>query len=333
MRRSRGFLILAALVLWGKADAQFVQQGSKLVGAGAVGNAWQGWSVSLSGDGNTAIVGSYYDSSGAGAVWVFTRSGGAWSQQGKKLVGTEAVGGARQGFSVSLSADGNTALVGGRADSSNAGAAWVFTRSGGVWSQQGGKLVGTGAVGSAYQGESVSLSADGNTALVGGESDNGGIGAAWVFTRSGGVWSQQGTKLIGTGAVGNAEQGSSVSLSADGNTALVGGIADSSYAGATWVFTRSGGVWSQQGKKLVGSGAVGSAWQGYSVSLSGNGNRAIVGGSSDSNYAGAAWLFTRSGGVWSQEAKLVGAGAVGSAEQGCSVSFFSDGLLPLWVAT
>src|SRR5262249_35601801 len=86
---------------------------------------------------------------------------------------------------------------------SHARAAWVFTRSGGVWSQQGGTLVGTGAVGSAaHQGWSVALSADGNTALVGGRLDNFNAGATWVFTRSGGVWSQQGSKLVGTGAVG-----------------------------------------------------------------------------------------------------------------------------------
>jgi len=101
-----------------------------------------------------------------------------WSQQGAKLVGTDAVGGARQGFSVSVSADGNTAVVGGWA---GAGAAWVYTRSGGVWSQQGAKLVGTGAVGAAGQGWSVAVSADGNTAVVGGYGDDSDAGAAWVF--------------------------------------------------------------------------------------------------------------------------------------------------------
>jgi hypothetical protein len=58
---------------------------------------------------------------------------------------------------------------------------------------------------------------------VGGVTDNAGIGAVWVFTRSAGVWTQQGSKLVGTGVVGNAEQGQSVALSADGNTAIVGG--------------------------------------------------------------------------------------------------------------
>jgi hypothetical protein len=127
-------------------------------------------------------------------------------------------------------------------------------------------------------------------------SDNNGVGAAWVFTRSGGVWSQQGSKLVGTGAVGAAWQGYSVALSADGNTAIVGGIEDNfvstNWAGAAWVFTRSGGVWSQQGSKLVGTGAVGQAQQGFSVALSADGTTAIVGGPWDNSLVGAAWVFT-----------------------------------------
>ena len=80
------------------------------------------------------------------------RSGGVWTQQDNKLVGTDAKGSARQGHSVALSADGHTAIVGGPADNANAGAAWAYNHSGGFWTQQGGKLVGTGAVGSATQG-------------------------------------------------------------------------------------------------------------------------------------------------------------------------------------
>jgi hypothetical protein len=232
-------------------------------------------------------------SSGTGAAWVYTRSNGAWTQQGTKLVGTGAVGAAEQGTSVALSADGNTAIVGGNNDNSGAGAAWVFIRSGGVWTQQGSKLVGTGAVGGAFQGWSAGLSADGNTAIVGGFTDNSIAGAAWVFTRSAGVWTQQGAKLVGTGAVGAAEQGRSVALSTDGNTAIVGGPSDgNSSGGAAWVFTRSVGVWTQQGTKLVGTGAVGAALQGFSVALSANGSTAIVGGIGDNSNVGAAWVFT-----------------------------------------
>ncbi len=233
--RSLPIVVLTGGLLPALAQAQFTQQGAKLVGTGAVGAAVQGYSVSLSGDGNTAIVGGFADDS-AGAAWVHTRSGGVWSQQGAKLVGTGAVGTADQGYSVSVSDDGNTAIVGGPSDNTFVGAAWVYTRSGGVWSQQA-KLVGTGAVGYALQGSSVSLSGDGNTAIVGGFVDDS-AGAAWVYTRSGGVWTQQGAKLVGTGAVNPTQQGFSVSLSSDGNTAIAGGFEDDSSIGAAWVYAK-----------------------------------------------------------------------------------------------
>ena len=317
----------AALFSSDPALAQFLQHGPKLVGTGAVGNALQGRSVSISGDGNTAIVGGILDNNQAGAAWVWTTNGDVWTQQGNKLVGSGAVGAANQGTSVSLSADGNTAIVGGYFDNNQAGAAWVWTRSGGVWTQQGNKLVGTGAVGnSARRGWSVSLSADGNTAIVGGYGDNAANGAAWIWTRSGGVWIQQGSKLVGTGAVsgvGNAWQGWSVSLSANGDTAIIGAVADNSNTGAVWAWKRSGGIWSQESPKLTASGNVGSALVGNSVSLSADGNTALVGGSGGD---GATWVWTRSGGIWTQQGdKLVGAGAVGGAQQGTSVSLSADG--------
>jgi hypothetical protein len=158
---------------------------------------------------------------------VFTSAGGVWTQQAK-LVGT---GNGEQGYSVSLSGDGNTALVGGLGPGP-----WVYTRSAGVWTQQA-ELIGTGTIGAADQGVSVSLSGDGNIAIIGGPFDDAAIGAAWVFTRSGGVWTQQ-AKLVGTGAVGIAEQGWSISLSKSGGTAIVGGPADNNYTGAAWVFTQ-----------------------------------------------------------------------------------------------
>jgi VCBS repeat protein len=305
---------------------QPVQKGPIPVGPETVGAAAQGESVALSTDGNTAIVGGYGDNSNAGAAWVFTQSGGVWTPQGSKLVGTGAVGAANQGHSVAVSGDGNTAIVGGANDNNATGAVWIFTRSsGGVWTQQGSKLVGTGAVGGSSQGWSVALSSDGNTAIVGALGDNSGIGAAWVFSRSGSVWTQQGSKLVGTGAANPASQGTSVALSGDGNTAIVGGPSDDG-TGATWVFTRSGSVWTQQGSKLVGTGAVGSPNQGWSVALSTDGNTAIVGGPYDNAQTGAVWVFTRSGGIWTQQgSKLVGPYANPPSYQGNSVALSTDG--------
>ncbi len=133
MARAAG-TVLGMLILANAATAQFVQQGPKLGGGGAVGPAMQGKSVAVSADGATALVGGFQDDGGAGATWVFTRSrGGTWSQQGGKLGGRDAVGTGSQGWSAAISADGNTAIVGGNDDNYGVGAAWVYTRSGGVW--------------------------------------------------------------------------------------------------------------------------------------------------------------------------------------------------------
>jgi hypothetical protein len=167
---------------------------------------------------------------------VFTRTGGVWSQQGPKLTGGGETGGGKFGTIVALSADGDTALIGGWNDDSSKGAAWVFTRSGSTWAQQGGKLIGAGETGAGRFGVSVALSADGDTALIGGLDDNGTMGAAWVFMRSASTWTQQGGKLTAEDEAGEGEFGTNVALSADGATALIGGWRDNGGVGAAWAF-------------------------------------------------------------------------------------------------
>ena len=279
-----------------RSGSTWTQQGGKLTGSGASGDAEFGRSVALASDGNTALIGGPGDS-GVGAAWVFTRSGSTWTQQGGKLIPGGAIGEADFGSSVALSSDGSTALIGGWGDSGDLGAAWVFTRSGSTWTQQGEKLTGAGVVGIPFFGKSVALSSDGNTALVGAPVDRD-VGAAWVFTRSGSTWTQQGEKLTGTGERGEGWLGESVALSADGNTALMSGAGDNLRGGAAWSFTRSGSTWTQQGEKLTGSGERGEGYDGNtggdfgsSVALSADGSTALVGGKYDNKFAGAAWVF------------------------------------------
>jgi hypothetical protein len=343
------------------AHAQFSQQ-AKLVGTGAIGPAIQGTSVALSRDGNTAGFGGPNDNKGIGAAWVFARSHGEWSQQAK-LVGAGVVGNhASQGYSVSLSGDGNTVVVGGPVDNKNTGAVWVFTRSRDMWRQQA-KLVGAGAIGRSFQGWSAALSGDGDTIIVGGPYDNNGIGAAWVFTRSPGGWRQQ-AKLIGRGAVGRAQQGFSVALSGDGNTAIVEGFSDhfgrsGPPVGAAWVFTRSQGLWTQETKiagalgsvslsddgKTAITGEVGrrqsvarvltgtrNIWRRQAMfvgvngqeSLSGDGDRAVIAEEriNSGNDTGAALVFTRSRDAWRRLARLTGSDEI---TEGVSVSLSGDG--------
>jgi gliding motility-associated-like protein len=307
-------------IVYTRSNGNWTQQGNELVGTGATGNAAQGNSVALSADGNTALVGGSGDNTSAGAAWVFVRSNGAWSQQGNKLTCSDGSAGAQFGYSVSLSADGNTAMIGGLGDNGNLGAGWIFNRVNGVWAQNGSKLVGTGAINTAevYMGNSVAMSADGNTAVLGGKYDNARTGAIWVFTNTNGTWTQQGSKLLASDAISSPygpELGCSVAVSADGNTIFSGGSRDNNFLGAAWVFTRSGGVWTQQGAKLLGTGiqnpGSSSIYFGDAVSLSADGNTAIVAATADNNYTGAMWVFSRSNGAWTQRGnKLTGTGEV-----------------------
>jgi hypothetical protein len=325
MSRARLFIGALTLVAGSALQAQYEQQGNKLVGTGAAGEAQQGTYLAISADGNTAVVGGPGDHSDLGAAWVFTRSNGVWSQQGEKLVGAGASEGSELG-PVAISGDGTTIVLGGPSDYNTSGGVWVFTRRNGVWSQQGEKLSGSGAT-AKYQGTAVALSFDGNTALVGDYGDSNYRGAAWVFTRADGAWTQQGGKLVGTGAIGSAEQGFSVALSADGNTAVVGGAGDNHNSGAVWIFSRSGGQWTQQGDKLVPSDSAGSpSLHGNAVAVSADGNTAIVGGRTDSGGVGAAWVYARKAGTWVQQGgKLVGSDAIWKSSQGYSVDISGDG--------
>jgi len=339
--------LVAAMLLLGlcspvalPAFAQFEPLGSKFACA-EKDTYFQGSAVAISADVGTVLIGAGSDIPGFdGGACVWALNGDSFAQQGKLLIGSgiskpnDILASIRdpfptsrnQGGSVGLSADGNTAIIGGMS-----GVAWVWTRSHGVWSQQGPRLVGSGEIGIRYDNSSVALSADGNTAVVGFAGDNDGRGAFWVWTRKGAAWTQQGTKHGGTEVGSNGQAcGSSVALSADGNAALIGCSGDQDGIGAAAVWTRANGVWSQPGRKLVGKGAVGKASQGSSVAISADGNTAIIGGSGDDDGLGAAWVWTRTNGVWSQQgSKLVGAGAAGKSLQGSSVALSASGDIAL----
>ena len=171
------------------------------------------------------------------------------------------------------------------------GSAYVFVRSGGVWSQQQ-KLEASDAATFDFFGFSVAIS--GETVVVGARSDERAAGrnqgSAYVFVRSGGVWSQQ-QKLEASDAAAGDVFGSSVAIS--GETVVVGAVLDDGAAGrdqgSAYVFVRSGGVWSQQ-QKLEASDAAAVDFFGRSVAISGE--TVVVGAS---GHSGAAGVLARLG--------------------------------------
>jgi hypothetical protein len=309
------------------------QQAKLALPSGESTRAELGASVAVSSDGNTALLGAPNDESKRGAAWIFARKGGGWVQVGSKLTGNEESGEGTFGHSVALSAEGDTALIGGPGDANFHGAAWAFTSSGSKWEQQGGKLVANALeeTGQGFFGESVALSSSGSTALVGAPYKNAGsTGAAWVFTRTGTTWSQDGPMLTPNDGTGGGFFGCSVALSSDGNTALLGGLGDSEFTGAAWVFTRATTTWEQQGKKLTGSEEIPNATFGDSVALSSDGGTALVGGLTDNNAKGAAWSFVRTGTTWQQDGpKLTPNDETGSGAFGVSVALSAQAAVAL----
>jgi FG-GAP repeat len=193
-----------------------------------------GRSVALSGDGNTALIGAPGDSEYTGAALVFTRAGEAWSRQPGKLTGAGELGPARFGKAVALSGDGKTALVGAPNDGENVGAAWGFTRAGGSFTPQGGKLTGFEETGGHF-GAGLALSGDGSFGLI--AAPRAGDGQVVQYMHTGSSWSREPEKLAGANEIGKGWQGTALALSSEGKVAAIGAPHDHSRAGAAWVFS------------------------------------------------------------------------------------------------
>jgi len=280
-----------------------------------------GYDVSISGD--YAIVGAMYEDpngiDAAGAAYIFTRSGGTWTQQAK-LTASDASAGDNFGWSVDI--DGDTVIVGAYAETNDIqfeGSAYIFTRSGTTWTQQA-KLIASDRQVNDFAGYDVSISGD--TAVFGAVQEDTGFndaGAVYVFTRSGTTWTQQ-AKLQASGREANQRFGEKVEI--DGDTIIVGARDDtpSTDAGAAYIFTRSGTTWTQQAR-LQGSDLQASDLFGLSVAI--DSDTAVVGAFNNDTggaNAGAVYVFTRSGTTWTQQAKLQSSPVEAGARFGQSVA-------------
>jgi hypothetical protein len=264
--------------------------------------------VSVSVNGDTAVIGAYGRNFYQGAAYVFVRSGVTWTQQQELTASDSAV---NDDFGISVSVNANTALIGAFGNNSSQGAAYVFVSGGGVWSQQQELSASDGAASDSF-GDSVSVT--GNTALIAADGKNSKQGAAYVFAYDGTTWSQQ-QELTASDGVASDSFGNSVSLGA--NVAVIGADGRGSNQGAAYVFGLSGGTWSQQQELSASDGVAGDQF-GYAVSLSGY--TALVGAPAKNNLEGAAYVFAFTAGVWSQQQELTASDGATSDVFGISVS-------------
>ncbi|MFO0938743.1 MAG: hypothetical protein U0798_19750 [Gemmataceae bacterium] len=288
-----------------------------------------GRSIAISRDGNTAVVGATGANAFHGEASVFIRSGGTWIQQAQ-LTMIDSESQSQFGSKVAISDDGNTVIVGALLDdvgsNVNQGSAIVFTRTGTVWTQQQ-QLVSSDGNGNDHFGSAVGISGDGNTVIVGAANDDVGTntdqGSAYLYTRTGGVWTQQ-TQLVETEGEVDDFFGDSLAVSRDGNTVMIGVNGDDVDGnvdqGSAIVFTRSGEVWTQ-GPRITDSNGKAEDFFGYTFAISDDSNTAIF-----VNYPGNhAIAFTRTGSVWTEQQQLVPSDVSNGDEFGFSVSLSGDG--------
>ncbi len=313
-----------------------------------------GRATAISGD--TVVIGASGDNSStpgvnaavnenalkAGAAYVYVRSGNTWVQQAF-LKASNTAAGDRFGSAVAIS--GDTIVIGApeKADPngpvSKAGAAYVFVRNGGNWTQQA-VFTSSSQISFGQYGQAVAVSGD--TVLVGQDSSfPAEPNFADVYVRTGNTWARETTLQVAT--VPN-ENGFGRSLALEGNTAVIGAWAESgplvnglrpSGEGAAYVFTRTGSTWTQQAQlKASNPGAL--DYFGWSVAISGE--SVVVGAYSENGgglgvnppsdefglNAGAAYVFTRNGSAWSQQAYLKASNTDADDEFGRAVAIMGD---------
>jgi len=272
-------------------------ENSKLTASDGAALDFFGYSVAIAGD--TVVVGAPLDddnSTSSGSAYVYISTGTTWTQQ-TKLTASDSAENNNFGRSVAIA--GDIIVVGAYVANNDRGSAYVFKHTGTTWTQQA-KLTASDGAANDWFGLSVAIS--GNTVVVGAnlDDDNGtASGSAYVFTLTGTAWTQQ-AKLTASDGAGFDQFGYSVAIA--GNTIVVG----ARFGGSAYVFAHSGtSTWTQQAKLTTSDGAALDQF-GWSVAIEGDtivvgANQDDVNGITDS---GSACVFTRTGTIWTEQAKL-----------------------------
>jgi hypothetical protein len=283
-----GFTDAGSVYVFTRSGADWVEH-QKLTSSSAFNDEQFGWWLGASGD--TFITSTWNGE----RVYVFSRVGDSWVED---QILTSSDGGPRDKFGYSLDVDADTLIVGAGWDDHPgmlySGSAYVFSRSGGVWSEQQ-KLIASDAAAAAVFGGDVALSGD--TLMVGaGWDDLPGMqdtGSVYVFSRSTGTWTEQ-QKLIPSDPEIDALFGISVRFK--DNNAFISSLLDDhsglTDVGSVYEFKHDGAVWTERGKLIPPDGADGDA---FGTGLRIESDWLIVGADSDDHSgfqdAGSAYVF------------------------------------------
>ncbi|MDA9559646.1 flagellin [Porticoccaceae bacterium] len=302
VHRSTGGINTGQVRMFDWNGSAWIQRGSDINGEAAGDKA--GWSISLSTDGNTIAIGARYNDGGgsnAGHVRIYDWSGGAWTQRGTDIDGESS--GDEMGQSVALSSDTNTLVVGSPWNDgagANSGSVRVYDWNGTAWNQRGTDIDGESS--NNYNGQSVSISANGSIIAMGAVKNNGNAGHVRIYSWDGSAWVQLGADIDGETA--GDEIGQSIALTADGNSIVMGAQFNDgggSNSGHARVFDWNGSDWVQRGTDIDGERS--GDYSGISVSITDDGNSIAIGarGNDDGGSgAGQARVYNWDGSAWVQ---------------------------------
>lgn len=296
-----------------------------------------GAAVDIAKDADFVIVGAQLEDGGsgdpksnAGTAYIFTKSGSSWSQQAK-LIASDAAASDQFGVSVAINSDGTYAVMGAQFEDggagdpiTQAGAGYVFVRSGSTWTEQA-KLVASDAAASDTLGSTSAMDDDGVYVAIGTSANDNYTGSVYIFTRSGSTWSQQANLTASDAQTGDLF--SYVSFNSDASYIICGADGEDTNggnAGAAYIFTRSGSSWSEQQKITASDAAAGDLFGNY-VAMDADGDTVIVGARMDNTRTGAAYIFTRSGSTWTEQAKLTASDAAQQDRFGTFVGLSDNG--------
>lgn len=293
-----------AAYVFARANGVWRQQ-AKLIDPGRAALDYFGTSVGVSGQ--TVVVGAPGAQNSAGAAYIFVRSAGSWRRQAV-LTDPRGVTNDYFGFSVALS--GSTAIVGAYGvnrnsfGGNNAGAVYIYERSGATWHLQA-SFTDPGYRAGDEFGISVAIS--NSTALVASTGVKQGAGAAYVYARPAATWRQQ-ARIADP--VGRADDFFGASVALVGTTAVIGAPGAKGIAGVAYIYQNPGGGWRKKAR-LADPGGSSNDWFGSAVAVSAtsDGLRVIVGDpNSDTRRCGTAYDFFRPAGTWRERAKIANPG-------------------------
>ena len=328
-----------ALYVFTRSGSSWTQE-AKITASPVGSGHYFGCAVDIDSTGTRIVAGAYQATTlgitGAGQAYIFTSTGTTWAQE-KQFIASDYATNDYFGWAVCIDDAGSRAIVTARlantSGTTDAGKAYVFSRSGTTWTQEA-ILSANDRTTNDYFGHSVDITSDASRAIVGSMNHpvtgSAGAGASYIYSRAGSSWTQEAILTASDKASGDAF-GSSVSIASDGSRCVVGArIADPGVnnAGKAYVFTRSGTTWTQEAI-LTANDKAADDFFGYSIAMSGDGSKVIIaaigadpGGLSA---AGAVYIFTRSGTSWGQSSKVSASDKAASDNFGCSVSISSDG--------